>query len=61
MVVVVPREELAAEIQGVFETAEAVGEFRPVLQRLELALGERVVVRDGRRLWDLLNPRVARS
>jgi len=46
MVVVVPLEEPAAELQGVSEAAEAVGEFRPVLQRLELALGERVVVRD---------------
>ena len=49
---VVPGEEVAAEAARVLERAEAVGEVGPVLQRLELRLGVRVVVRDVR-------PRVA--
>jgi len=48
MLVVLPVEELAAELQGLFVAGEAVGEVGAVLERLELALGERVVIRDVR-------------
>ena len=44
VLVVVPAEEPAAEGAGVLDGAEAVGEVGPVLEGLELALGERVVV-----------------
>ena len=43
---VVPVEEVLAEASSVLRGAEAVREVRPVLQRLELALRVRVVVRD---------------
>jgi len=45
---VVPGEEGAAEGACVLDAAEAVGKLRPVLERLELALGEGVVVGDVR-------------
>ena len=41
---VVPGEELGAELASVLDAAEAYGERGPVLQRLELCLGEGVVV-----------------
>jgi hypothetical protein len=44
VVVVVVGEERLAERPGVFDATEALGERRPVLQRLELSLAERVVV-----------------
>ncbi len=44
MLLVVPVEELAAEASGVLDTAEAFGEARLVLQGLEVAFRERVVV-----------------
>ena len=43
---VVPREELAAEVLCLLDVAEAAGEARVVLDRLELRLRVRVVVRD---------------
>src|SRR5207244_11009089 len=52
MLVVVPGEEVAAEAAPVFERTETVREAGPVLEGLELRLGEWVVVRDVR-------PRVA--
>jgi hypothetical protein len=48
VLVVLPVEEPFAELQAVLEAGEAVGELRPVLQRLELALREGVVVGDVR-------------
>ena len=44
MVLVVPVEEAAAEAFGVFDAAEALREPRLILQGLEVAFGERVVV-----------------
>ena len=43
---VVPREELAAEVLRLLDVAEAAGEAGVVLDRLELRLRVRVVVRD---------------
>jgi hypothetical protein len=37
---VVPGEELLAEATGILDGAEPIGEARPVLQGLELALGK---------------------
>ena len=48
MLGVVPREEVAAEAAAVFERAETVREVGPILQGLELRLGEWIVVRDVR-------------
>ena len=45
LLAVVPGEEVAAEAARVFESPEALGEVRAVLERLELGLGERVVDR----------------
>ena len=64
MLVVLPMNELAAEVQGVLEAGEAVGELRPVLQRLELALREGIKGLSSETcgwLWDLVIPNVARS
>ena len=44
MVLVVPVEELTAEASGVLDAAEAFWEAWLVLQRFEVAFGERVVV-----------------
>ena len=44
VLLVVPPEEALAEAASVFLAAEATGKLRPVLERLELALGKRVVV-----------------
>ena len=55
MLGVVPGEEDVAVGPSVLDRAESVGELRPVLQRLELGLRERVVVghvRPGVRLGD---------
>ena len=48
VLVVLPLDELAAELQAVFDAGETVGELRLVLHRLELALRERIVVGDVR-------------
>ena len=56
---VVPGEELLAEATGILERAEPIGEARPVLQGLELALGIGVVVGDARAEWVLVTPRSA--
>src|SRR5215472_8539323 len=48
MLAVVPGEEALAEAAGVVQRAEALGKGRAVLERLELALRERVVVGDPR-------------
>ena len=48
VVLVVPIEEAAAEASGVLDAAEALGELRLVLEGLEVAFGERVVVGDMR-------------
>ena len=48
VVAVVPVEEVATMPLCVGEVAEAVGEVRPVLERLELRLGKRIVVGDVR-------------
>ena len=55
MILVVPAVEPCAERAGVLEGAEPLGEVGPVLQGLELGLGERVVIarmRPGVRLGD---------
>src|SRR5665213_2071737 len=44
VILVVPIEEAAAEASGVLDAAEALGELRLVLECLEVALRERVVV-----------------
>lgn len=44
VLVVVPAEERPTVDAPVLDTAEAVGEIRPVLEGLELTLRERVVV-----------------
>src|SRR5208282_1605997 len=44
MVLIVPIEELTAEASGVLDAAEALWEAWLVLQRLEVAFGERIVV-----------------
>ena len=46
VLLVMPAEEPAAEVEAVVLTGEAVWEVGPVLKRLELALGEWVVVTD---------------
>ena len=64
VLLVMPAEEPAAEVESVVVAGEAVWEVGPVLQRLELALGEGVVVADmgsavglrSRQVW----PAVAR-
>jgi len=48
MVLVVPIEEAAAETPGVLDATEAFREPRLIFQRLEVALGERVIVRGVR-------------
>lgn len=48
MVVLVPVEEVRAVPARVFDRAEAVGEVGPVLQRLEVRLAVRALVRDVR-------------
>jgi len=48
MLVVLPVDKITAEAQTIFDAGEAVGELRPVLERRELALGERVIVGDVR-------------
>ena len=62
MLEVVPGKKRAAESAGVLDAAEAVGEVRPVLERLELRFRERVVVGD---VWPaecvLVTPRSASS
>ena len=42
--VVVPIEETAAERLGILDTTEPCRKSRPVLQRFELGLGERIVI-----------------
>ncbi len=59
MLGVVPGEEDVAVSPGVLDRTEPLGEGRPVLQRLELRLRERVVVGDVGRLWVLVIPRSA--
>jgi len=44
MLAVVPGEERLAESAGVLEATEAIRKVRAVLQRVELGLGERVIV-----------------
>src|SRR5277367_175470 len=44
MILVVPIEEAATETSGVLDAAEAFGKARLILQGLEVAFGERVVV-----------------
>lgn len=44
VVPVAPDEDITAEGPGILDAAEAVGEFRLVFQRLDMSLGERVVV-----------------
>jgi len=48
MLVVLPVDELAAELQTLFDAGETVGEVRLIFHRLELALRKRVVVGDVR-------------
>jgi hypothetical protein len=59
VLVVVPGEQPLAERSGVGEAAEAVGEVGPVLQRLELGFGVRVVVFDMGPGVVLVTPRSA--
>ena len=59
---VVPGEEVLAVGARVLDRAEAVGEIGPVLERLELRLGERVVVRRrGAASGSCVTPRSASS
>ena len=46
MLLVVPGEEALTEDPCILDGAEALGEFGPVLESFELALGVRVVVGD---------------
>lgn len=48
MLLVVPAEETLAEAARVLQSAEALREFRTVLQRLELTFREGIVIRDMR-------------
>ena len=57
VVVVVVGEERLAERPGVGDGAEALGEARAVLERLELRLAVGVVVAHVRRLWERLMPK----
>ena len=56
MVLVVPVEEAAAEAFGILDAAEALGEPRLILQGLEVAFGERVVVRGMRSIVRASHP-----
>ena len=58
MILVVPRKELLAKGACIFNGAEAVGEFGPVLQGLELALRVRVVIRDVRAAMGSGHPQI---
>ena len=59
MFLVVPGEELAAERQAVVVGRKPLRELWPVLERLELAFRERIVVGHVRRLCDLTTPNAA--
>lgn len=48
VILVIPSEEAAAEGPGILDAAEALGELRLVLESLEVAFGERIVVRGMR-------------
>jgi hypothetical protein len=48
MLNVVPREEVLGMSPGVLDGSEAFGKVGAVLERLEVRLGERIVVRDMR-------------
>lgn len=48
MLRVVPAKEVHAVDAGVLERAEAVGEIRAILERLELRFGIRIVIRHRR-------------
>jgi hypothetical protein len=61
VLLVVPAAEAAAEVEAVVVAGEAVWEVGPVLQRLELTLGEGVVVTDMGSAVDLVTPSVASS
>lgn len=61
VVVVVPAEEDLVERSGVLDGAEPVGEVGPVLEGLELGLGERVVVGAVRPRVGFVTPRSASS
>jgi hypothetical protein len=58
---VVPVEEDAAVHTGVLDRAEAPGKVWPILQRLELRLGERLSSEMLGREWLFVTPRSARS
>ena len=58
VIVVVPVEELAAERSGVLDRVEPGGEPGPVLQRLELRFGVRVVGRGVGRVCVLVHAEV---
>ena len=61
MLVVLPSKELPAEFQGVLVAHEAFRERWPVLQGLELALREGVVVGDVRPAVGLGDPQRGRE
>src|SRR5207247_4028863 len=61
VLVVVPGEEFLAVRPGGFDRGEPGREPRPVLQRLELRFGVRVVAGHVGREWDWVTPRSASS
>ena len=56
MFVVVPLEKRTAETDSIFVAAKTVGEFGAIFHRLELAFGERIVVRYVRPTMRLGHP-----
>jgi hypothetical protein len=56
---VVPAEEVPAEGPGLLDRGEAVREVGPVLEGLELGLGERLSFETCGREWVLVTPRSA--
>ena len=58
---VVPLEEWTAEYPGIHGGSESIGELRVVLQRLELALRERVIVGHMRPAVALADPKIGQQ
>jgi hypothetical protein len=48
MPVIIPLKERVAKSPSIFQRTEAFGEIRPILERLELGLGKRVIVTEIR-------------
>jgi len=61
MLLVIPTKKSLAECTAVLQASETVRELRPILQRAELALGVRVVVRDVRPTMRLGHPQIGQQ